>query len=75
MSGEAYVGDGDGLARVAQVLQHVLDQNRALGDGAVCPVLAAPVREPELHTNNHIDIVRAGQGNLGRHGCNVVDGI
>lgn len=53
----AYVGDGDGLARVAQVLQHVLDQNGALGDGAVWSVLAAPVREPELHTNNDVDIV------------------
>jgi hypothetical protein len=29
------IGNGDGLARVAKVLKHILDQDRALGNDTV----------------------------------------
>lgn len=31
-----YIGDRDGLAGVTEVLQHVLNQDRSLSDGALC---------------------------------------
>lgn len=39
---EAYVGNGNGLARVTKILKHVLDQDRALGNSAIYPVSCAP---------------------------------
>jgi hypothetical protein len=38
MGGRAmsHVGDGNGLAGVTKILEHVLDENGALSDGAVC---------------------------------------
>ena len=32
----SHVGDGDGLAGVTKILEHVLDEDGALSDGAVC---------------------------------------
>lgn len=42
---ETYIGDGNGLARVTQVLQHVLDQDGSLGDSALCFVSVGPCTE------------------------------
>jgi hypothetical protein len=38
MGGRAmsHVGDGNGLAGVTKILEHVLDEDGALSDGAVC---------------------------------------
>lgn len=32
----SHIGDGDGLAGVTKILEHVLDEDGALSDGAVC---------------------------------------
>jgi hypothetical protein len=31
-----YVGNGDGLAGVTEILEHVLDQDGSLSDSALC---------------------------------------
>lgn len=37
---DTYVRNGDSLSRVTKILQHILDENRALSNGALFSVLA-----------------------------------
>jgi hypothetical protein len=76
-----YVHDGNGLlARGAEVLDHVLDEHRALSDLALCERVSFVRLEDgsewgSAHTGDDLDVVTRdeldGLFSLGRHG---VDG-
>lgn len=75
-SRKTYVGNGNSFARVAKILEHVLNKDRSLSDRPLYSVLAVPVDPAwELHTDSKLDLVRAGEGDLVGHGDSVVNRI
>lgn len=71
-NGVTYVRNGNSLARVTQILEHVLDEHGSLGDGALCSILASGMRDllEMQRTNRDLNSIGAGKGNLrSRHDC------
>lgn len=59
-----HVGEGHGVARITKVIEHVLDEDGALGSAAVCMESVGGLRVSMAHlTNTDVDAIGTGESN------------